>query len=415
MRTAIGWKWVETCQRAWCTVMVLSVFAVGGALAAADYPATPGSHKDLACDGAPALTYHIHLPTGYPGADDVTFPVLFISSPGGNPGFMKLESWANANEVVLVTINDSKNGEWEPIMASQKAVTGTVFAHYKLHPFLRFAMGFSGSAWASMELAGRYKDNWAGVIVSCHSSGGDGIPKHVYLAYFTGIQDSTHSNKAVLGAAKSWESKGNPVRIISREGGHEWAQTEETIGFLDWMVGMQRICHPKLPPAEAKAALAKVHERADAAAQMTDAKTRLAEYNAILAIDPYIRTPSAKDTMAAWVETSATIAANESDPIKQYREYEAMSRSMWIRAASSDRKKELKESVKTLLKNKDVKEDADSRNALAKVQAMEDKAGSAKGALKDAAMGYAQIAKRWPDTEAGKEARQHAERLAKDL
>ncbi len=100
----------------------------------------PGVHKNVATED-PGQTFNVFLPKVYGERTEEAFPAVFISSAEGNPNFHGLEAWAEAHEVILVTINGSRNGPWEPIHAAQKAVTAAAFKQLRVHHCLRFSMG----------------------------------------------------------------------------------------------------------------------------------------------------------------------------------------------------------------------------------------------------------------------------------
>jgi hypothetical protein len=178
----------------------------------------PGPHRGLK---AGAGTWDCYVPKGYGERADERFPALYISNPSGNPGFRSLEAWADRRGVLLITINDSKNGPSEPNIVAQDAVLAESEKNLRLHPCLRYATGQSGAGAASIMLVNRYPDRFAGVMVQVHSAGPP--PKHVAVVYVGGRTDDTHPWSAVKGAYDTAKSTGCPARFIDDPGNHDTA------------------------------------------------------------------------------------------------------------------------------------------------------------------------------------------------
>ena len=112
-------------------ILLLVVTAVFCTTLRADQPVEPGTYKNVTCiDGQ--HTFNLFIPSAYQTKPEKQFPVLYISSPSGNPSFLKLEKWAEDREFILIGINDSKNGPEAPIYAAQDAVLNST-AYLRLH------------------------------------------------------------------------------------------------------------------------------------------------------------------------------------------------------------------------------------------------------------------------------------------
>ena len=79
--------------------LILLIFVVS---LSAQKPEKPGSHKKNKCDNGSKYTFDVYIPKAYAEKSDRHFPVLYLSSPGANPGFRKLEKWAEENEFLLI-------------------------------------------------------------------------------------------------------------------------------------------------------------------------------------------------------------------------------------------------------------------------------------------------------------------------
>ncbi|MBA2482659.1 MAG: hypothetical protein H0V44_18505, partial [Planctomycetes bacterium] len=178
----------------------------------------PGTHKALK---AGAGTWGCFIPKAYADRPDERFPVLYISSPGGHPGFNSLEPWAERRGVILISVDDSQNGPSEPIIAAQDAVLAESDKVLRLHSCLRYATGQSGAGAASSMFVNRYPDRFAGVMVQVHSAGPP--PKHVAVVYVGGREDTTHPWSAVKGGFETAKSSGCPARLVDDPGTHDSA------------------------------------------------------------------------------------------------------------------------------------------------------------------------------------------------
>ncbi|MDX9980985.1 MAG: hypothetical protein RBU25_13250, partial [Lentisphaeria bacterium] len=109
------------------------VFALAGS--AADLP--PGLHAKLPCGKGNPYTYTAYLPPAYATTGD-PLPVLFLSSPSAKPPVADWQAWADAHEVVVIGIDDSRNGlEEKELIHIQDAVLAATDARLRLHPYLR--------------------------------------------------------------------------------------------------------------------------------------------------------------------------------------------------------------------------------------------------------------------------------------
>ncbi|MBA3710192.1 MAG: hypothetical protein H0W83_15380, partial [Planctomycetes bacterium] len=216
---------------------------------------SPGSHKSLKAGSG---TWDCYVPKSYADKADEFFPVLYISNPSGDPGFRGLEAWSERRGVILVTINDSKNGPTEPNIVAQDAVLGESDKLLRVHPCLRYATGQSGAGAASMKMITRYPDRFAGAMIQVHSAGPP--PKHVAVVYVGGRTDDTHPWAAVKTAYETAKGMGCPARFIDDPGTHDTAVHigEAQAALLDWLLLSTCAAHPKLDKAGLASGLARL-------------------------------------------------------------------------------------------------------------------------------------------------------------
>lgn len=372
----------------------------------------PGTSKGLPCPGTDE-SYDLFLPRLYVDEAGRRFPVLFVSDPGGRPHWHGLEPWAERQGVVMVAINGSRNGPWVPILAAQKAITETVFAAYRIHPCLRFAMGFSGGAWASTVLAARFKHDWAGVVL-CGSGHAlrDIQAKHVLLGYHMGTQEKTYPIERARRDLAVDREGGFAVRGIEREVGHVWAGTAELEELLDWMLEHQRLAHPRLPPAERRANLERLAARAEAAAGLPEASARRQELERLLAIAAAGTQPEMKPAREAWLAALLASVDDQADPIAAWRVLSRASASPWLAGIAGPARKDLGQRIEALQRRKEVKPEAEAAKAIAQVAAVEARKAASASARQQLIANYQAIAKRWPGTAAAADAQAAAEHLA---
>ena len=399
-------------------VLVILVSVGLGAGGAAGGEPTPGRHKGIGCQGNPGFTYDLLIPAAYAAEPGRKLPVLFLSSPGGNPGFIRMEQWAERRGVILVAINDTKNNigltKWDEIQAD---VIKSVEATLRLHPCLRFSMGLSGAAMASMRLANHYNDKHAGVLMLAHSGNGeDGrLAKHIAVAFVHAENDDVHGAGAVRRVARSLERKGNPVRQVCGEWGHSNGPHEHHVEFLDWMLDLQRLVHPNLPPEERKAAEAEVARRVGALSGISDLAARLKEAKALLELPESVTRRHTKELHAGWFSAAFDLGDAETDVVAKHAALTALSEDERIaRCASADRRK-LSKLLTKMRRSSPAKEEWAAHKVYRQVAFMEEKAGKSKSKRMQAAQGYAMVAKKYPDTASGRKAAEGAKRLSAAL
>ena len=192
----------------------------------------------------PKYTYSIVLPSSYDKFPDKKFPAVFISSPGGTPTTMGLTQWAEDNNVILVLNRATRNG-YEDDTDKIRTLIKTIETNYRIHPYLRFSVGFSGAAGVSAQMSTIYPKKWAGVIMMAHSGNGMYPPKHCAVSFLAGKQDKIHGLSYIEKAYSKLKAAGNSVHLkVYPDKGHQPAPTEDVITELNWMFKIKRYNHP---------------------------------------------------------------------------------------------------------------------------------------------------------------------------
>ena len=221
-------------------------------LLAFDYPTKAGSHRNLPCIDS-KYTFKIYLPKNYAVKTDKQFPALFIQMPGGSPGFMEFESWADKKDFIIVTIDGYSNKTFDDQEKAQTAVLKSL-SSFRIHHCLRFATGVSGGGWASVLLNKRNPDTFAGALILVHCGNGDYVHKHQSAVMLLGGKDDIHDHKHCLN---------DPVKFYIKNGyhtkhkvfptmGHQAAPIKERTAMLEYMYNYQSITHPSLSKQEIK-------------------------------------------------------------------------------------------------------------------------------------------------------------------
>jgi predicted esterase len=394
---------------------ILILFGSAASLSSRAGELTPGAHKRLPCAGTPAWTYDLYLPKAYGTETERRFPVLWLSSPGANPGFMQLEEWADRNDTILCAINDTKNGMSFPdIFKVQDDVMKTVEDSVRIHSCLRFSIGMSGGAWCSMHIANRYPEKHAGVVMMGHSGNGTICKKHISVAFIHGDKDNVHPLSAVEGAYAGFKSRGNPVRDLVVPGrGHESGTKDEIIGMLNWMLGAQKLTNPYLPPKEKTDALAAMKQRMSACAAISDPQARNDEAIALLDLPDVERLPEYRTLLAASFNARMDLALAKSGSIDQLDALLELKASVAPpRIMASAEQARLTKELASLQKMPELKSEFEAFALYDRVAKFELTANKVKAKLMQAQQGYESCAAKYGETRFGKRAAEAAKRLA---
>lgn len=205
----------------------------------------PGIYERVACPGAfyetregetKARTIDVYVPMAYQERPDELFSALAISMPKMYSGFLRLEKWAERNDVILVVINTSSNRSYGYNGLAQNAAISTVSTSMRVDGRLGFALGVSGGAAASWEMICRYPDNFAGVVMIAMDDGHNGcmIPGHVRVGYIHGRTD--HNNPGIVRIIPKLRAAGYKVKEQVVPGGHVQGPLRVRENMLSWML-----------------------------------------------------------------------------------------------------------------------------------------------------------------------------------
>ncbi len=195
-----------------------------------------GVFLNVPCINEPARTIDVYIPLAYDAKPDTLFPGVVIQMPGGKPGFIGLEDWAERSEVVLIVVNSSKNKTFAQNHIAQDRALETVSVGLRLDQRMGFAIGMSGGGRASWQVACRYPDNFRGIVMM-GISGDENVfmpPLHVRIAIIHGETD--FNNKSIAKALAMLTRLGYQVREAVVPGAHVTGPVENRVEMLNWMV-----------------------------------------------------------------------------------------------------------------------------------------------------------------------------------
>ncbi|HEX3133740.1 MAG TPA: hypothetical protein VHX44_09195 [Planctomycetota bacterium] len=355
-----------------------------------------------------AWTYDAYLPKGYDAHPDRQYPTLFLSSPGANPDSKPWHSWADRRGMVVICINDTKNEiSFKEIDKIQDATLIAAAATVRIHRVLRYSSGVSGGGWCSIRLGMRHPDAWAGVEISAHSGNGDVAPKTCAIAMYSGRADNVHSFSAQEAAANLYRSTGNPVRFVAHDGGHIYGDVNKDLTpLIDFCYCQTVVALPLLTGPERTAMIGVLKEDLARIGELNDATERRTRCEEMAAIPQLTKSPLGVELAATWI---AAVQAQGKDGELRDRHFAlgtAVNDPLFA-GAPKDARKQVQEDLKTLQKDKALKDEVKALQMLAKVQAMETEAGSNPTKQAQVIDGYRQIAEKLGATRAGEVAAKH--------
>jgi len=355
-----------------------------------------------------AWTFDAYLPKGYDAHPDRQYPTLFLSSPGANPDSKPWQAWADRRGMVVICINDSKNGlDFSVIDKIQDAVLVASAQAVRIHRVLRYSSGVSGGGWCSIRLGLRHPDAWAGVEISAHSGNGDVAPKTCAIAMFSGRADNVHSFSAQESAAALYRSTGNPIRFIAHDGGHIYGDVNKDLTpLIDFCYYQTVVALPLLTGAERAAMVGVLKEDLARIGALADAAQRRARCEEMATIPQLTKSPLGAELAASWI---AAVQAQASDGEARDRHFALGSavNDPLFAGAPKDARKKVQDDLKAIQKDKALKDEVKALQMLAKIQAAEADAGDHPTKQAQIADGYRQIAEKFSSTRAGEVAAKH--------
>jgi len=386
-----------------------------------------GRLKPIPCKSNPKYTYGVFLPGAYESDKDRLFPVLFTHSPGGNPGTLGMNGWAERRGVIIVSVNNYANAVvekaaghsagWQEVNRIQDAVIESVESTLRVHPCLRFSMGCSGAGWASMRMAGNHNEKHAGVVMLAHSGNGADakLKRHIAVAFIHAENDKVHGPASVRSTARSLKARGHLVREVCGGWGHSNGPLEEREKMMDWLLDISPLTHPNLPAEERAKVRAEIKLRIEALPGIADPAQRLRKAEALLALPDAEKWPEVRKLRSGWFGANYELAEAEADPVAKHEALSDLSEDERARWCDSKDRRRLAGELRKMRSKSPCREEWAARRMYQQVAAFEKKAGKSKMRRTQAARSYDAVAKRYPDTIAGRSAAEAARRLVEAI
>ena len=184
----------------------------------------------------PTQSYRVYIPPNAP--DEGPYSILYGFDPTGSSanGIRLLRDMAEEQGWILAVSENSENGPTDVIIAAQDAVMRDSEQRFDLHPWRRFAGGFSGGARAALGLAYRYPDKVKGVIGMGAGTWSSSPPDNPGLVVYSliGREDSNRFND-IPRLSSVLMYGGYPHYVQAYNGGHVWPPIFEREAGARWV------------------------------------------------------------------------------------------------------------------------------------------------------------------------------------
>lgn len=364
----------------------------------------PGVHADLVTPGESPLTYDLFLPKAFVAEPNGRFPLVFLSSSFHKPGFAGLDAWAEREAVVMACLGYDPRTPKE-VLETQITALLAALSVYRIEPALRFAFASSGSF--NRDLARMTAEDWGG-YVDLDPPLQPPAHRHICIGVIAGLPPTNINHTESLAhervALTRW---GNPWQMSPiPAAGSDWQARDDAVPLLDWMVQLQRLSHPELPPEAIRAGRERLRRRIAALSALTDPAQRFAESDVLLRVDAVAKGRDAAAVTVAWGSAGLALALAETDLPTRNRRLEAIATNPRAKGLAPADRKALQSALAELRKDKHVRADSESRAAL--VAALQPEldywnkgsAGDDQTLVRQAIIALEQVIKRWPGSSA---------------
>ncbi len=378
----------------------------------------PGHHRRQAF--GEGWTYDLLVPQSATATS--ALPVLFLFSPGGNPDVGRWKAWAESNDMLVMGVNDSRNGMDSAIITRmQKAAGSAIDTVASAHPFLRYSAGFSGGGWCAMFMAKNQGEAHAGALVMGHhllDFDFSAVPKHVPAYFLWGEQDPAFSDRTMIGVEKKLTGMGFVTRLQGIPGvAHSEPALDLQQRAMEVLVELASVTHPRLSDAERRAAWDRVAARITALDAIVDPTKRLATAERLFQVPglEQQRPMDHRQLVAAWFDASFVQGEAESDPVDSHRRLDALATNPRAQNIDALRKKKLTTTITALRKLPAVKAEVTAAGYLTQIQGAAEKAKGVPSRLKPLIGELEALMKKYPQTQAAKDAAKLLEDLRRQV
>lgn len=230
-------------MQCWLTILLVAGVLTAGGSADGAVLETSRLISEVRCLDDPAHSYALYLPADFDPNRE--WPVIFAFSPFGN-GSIPVKLLSEAAErygYIVVGSNNSRNGQWEPIIEAQDALWRDVTARFPVDRQRCYATGFSGGARSALWFALDHPESIVGVI-QCGAvfPRPREVPTDGRLALFGLVGDADLNITEHLEAQKLLDGKGVEHWQEIYPGLHQWpgeALYREAVEFME-LAAMRR-------------------------------------------------------------------------------------------------------------------------------------------------------------------------------
>jgi TPR repeat protein len=214
----------------WAVVLVVGTVPIYGEF-------TTGTiFEKVVCRADPGQSYALYLPSGYPG--NKKWPIIYAFDPGAQ-GALPLQHFKIAAEkygYIIAGSNNAKNGPWEPIAQSARAMWLDTQNRFAVDNNRVYTTGFSGGARVASIFKYIVNQPVTGII-GC----GAGLDTNLKPAmikpeiYYgiVGLRDFNY--REMMKLDKSFDAEGVEHCIPVFAGDHRWPPEEYCLQAVEWM------------------------------------------------------------------------------------------------------------------------------------------------------------------------------------
>jgi len=206
-----------------------------------DAPLTSGGLTRITClhRGTDPYHYQLWLPADYAATPTRARPTLFIAAPGGKASLGNMAEWVRRHGYVAVMLEESRNGDWEPILGNFLAAHDDVVRRVRVAEGKKVATGMSGASRACSVFVG-LRPGFGGLLFQgagyapvgpTGASPVTGIKVDALAATF-GEKDPNYAE-----GPRMKRLFGDRMELFEFRGGHQWAPQETVEAALDSIDG----------------------------------------------------------------------------------------------------------------------------------------------------------------------------------
>jgi hypothetical protein len=179
--------------------------------------------------------YKVYLPEGYHKNKDQRYPCIFISLPGGNANFLpSIRDRMIRDKWIVIMLVEAKNGPWGPVLGNFLAAHDDAVERFRIQEGMKYATGFSGGARACSNYV-QFRDGFSGVILQGAGLAGSAASlAKVEIAVYM-IMGDQDSNFGEVEGIRTSLPRSIPFKSEIFKGGHKPGPKEAMERAFDWL------------------------------------------------------------------------------------------------------------------------------------------------------------------------------------